>query len=136
MAGHMSASEAARNKITRVTFNHAVRPLLDLFPGRTSEEIYDIINAYLNAVVTEILKKTSEAIISKPVVFRAFLGIFRYTAQRVQDKYGSAYTADKFQEIISPIFVNLPMKKLQKPGTSWTSLRDYLEKRLQSKLTL
>lgn len=136
LAGQMSPSEVARNKITRVTFNHATRPLLDLFPGRTSDEIYEILNAYLVAVIAEILKKTSEALLSKPVVFRAFLGIFRYTAQRVQDKYGSAYTADKFQEIISPIFVNLPMKKLQHPGTSWTALRDYLQKRLQSKLTL
>lgn len=134
--GYMSPSEASKNKITRVTFNNGVRPLLSLFPGRQAEEIYAILNAYLIAVSAEIAKKTSIVLLNKPVVFRAFMALFKSVAQRVVDKYGSDYSAKSFQAIVSPIFQNMQIKRIEKPGTSWASLRDYLDKRLGSKLAL
>lgn len=136
LSGHMSPSEALKNKLSRVTFNLAVRPLLELFAGRSSSEIYAIMNAYLTAVSAEIAKKSTAPLLAKPVVFRAFVGVFRYVAQRVVDKYGSEYSASNFQQIIEPVFANLQIKKLEKPGTSWVALRNYLEGRLKSKLTL
>jgi len=136
LAGHMSPAEASRSKITRVTFNNAVKPLLSVFPGRSPEEIYDILNAYISALSTELTKKTSEPLLAKPVVFRGFMAIFKSVAQRVVDKNGSNYSAANFQAVVAPIFANLPLRKLEKPGTSWTALRDYLENRLKSKLTL
>lgn len=136
LAGQMSPAEATRNKITRVTFNQAIKPLLELFTGRSADEIYTILNAYFAAVSAEIGKKTPTPLIAKPVVFRAFAGMFRDVAQRVADKYNSDYTPANFQSIISPVFVKLPMKRLEEPGNSWTVLRDYLDGRLKSKLTL
>lgn len=136
LAGYMSPAEASRNKITRVTFNHSVKPLLPVFPGRSSQEIYDILNAYISAVSTEVSKRTNEPLLSKPVVFRAFMAVFKSVAQRVVDKHGSDYSAANFQGVVAPIFSNLPMKKLEKPGTSWSALRDYLDKRLTNKLAL
>lgn len=136
LAGYMSPAEASKNKLTRVTFNQAVKPNLALFLGRETDEIFEILNAYLLAIRAEIEKKSDEFILNKPVVFRAFMGIFRYVAQRMVDRYGSDYTASNFQHIVSPIFQNMQIKKLEKPGTSWSKLEDYLEKRLASKLTL
>ncbi|MGA1806293.1 DGQHR domain-containing protein [Sphingobium sp. WW5] len=136
LGGSMSPSESARNKITRVTFNHAIKPLLEMFSGRESFEIYAILNAYLSALNLELTKKTPNPLLSKPVVFRAFMGIFPAVAQRVLDKFGSTYTAENFLMILSPIFPNIPMKRLEQPGTSWTTLRDYLDGRMRSKLTL
>jgi DGQHR domain-containing protein len=134
--GHMSPSEASRSKITRVTFNHAVKPLLPLFPGRTHYEIFSILNAYLSAVSVELSKKTAEPLLVRPVIFRAFMAIFRSVAQRVVDKFGSDYSPANFQDVISQIFANMPFKRLETTGTSWTALRDYLEERLINKLTL
>jgi len=136
LAGYMSPSESARNRITRVTFNQAIKPLLGSFTGRSAQEIYCILNAYFSAVSMEISKKTSRPIIAKPVVFRAFVAIFPPVAQRVSDRTGGVFTARNFQEIIEPIFSHLPMNKLEKPGNSWTSLRDYLNKRMASKLVI
>lgn len=136
LAGYMAPSDSARNKINRVTFNAAMKPLLELFSGRDGAEIYQILNAYLQAITAELTKKTNVPLLTKPVVFRAFMGIFRYVAQRVVDKYSADYSAARFQEILAPIFPNFPMKKLEQPGTSWVALRDYLETRLKSKLTL
>jgi DGQHR domain-containing protein len=134
--GFMSPSEAAKNKITRVTFNHAMRPLLVLFPGRSEGEIYRIVNAYLTAVSLEISKKTATPLLNKPVVFRAFMALFKSVAQRVVDKFGSDYSSANFQVVVGPLFQNMQVKKLEKPGTSWAALRDYFEKRLAAKLTL
>jgi len=136
LAGHMSPSESVKNKISRVTFNLATKPLLEVFSGRDSRGIYNILNAYLAAVDGEISKKTSTPLLAKPVVFRAFMGVFRYVAQRVADKYDSRYTESNFAEILAPLFANLPLKRLESPGTSWVALRDYLEDRLKSKLKL
>lgn len=136
MSGMMAASEAVRAKISRVTFNLAVKPLLVLFPSRPPSEIFEILNAYLSAVSTEISKKTSEPVLAKPVVFRAFMGIFRSVALRVSDRYGTKYTPANFQEFVGPVFANMPKSKLETPGASWTGLRDYLEGRLVSKVAL
>jgi DGQHR domain-containing protein len=136
LSGHMSPATAAKSKITRVTFNNGLGPLLQLFSSRSSYEVYQIINSYLKAVSSEISKRTTEPLLAKPVIFRAFLAFFPSVAQRYVDRHGNVYTADKFQGIIQPVFSNISMAKLEKTGTSWTNLRDYLEKRLASKLSL
>jgi DGQHR domain-containing protein len=134
--GMMAPFESERDKITRVTFNAAVKPILEFFAGRDAEDIYKIINNYLIGVVLAISKKSPTNLLVKPVVFRAFIGLFPSMAQRVQDRFSGDYSSGNFSEIITPIFSNMSASKLEAPGTSWVNLRDYLEKRLRSKLTL
>jgi len=136
LAGIMSPSESARNRINRVTFNHAIKPILDIFSGRETSEIYGILNAYIGAVSIELNKKTTAPLLGKPVVFRAFIGLFPFVAQRVLDKFGTDYSSANFETVISPIFPKLPLRRFEQAGTSWTALRDYLEDRIRSKLTL
>jgi len=136
MSGMLSPSEASRTKITRVTFNNATKSLLPLFASRTTEEIFTILNAYLSAIKAETTKKSSVSLLAKPVVFRSFLSLFRDVAQRHVDKFGTEYSAENFQEIVLPVFSNMPASKLEKPGTSSANLTTYLEKRLTSKLSL
>lgn len=136
LRGKMSPSESVRNKINRVTFNQSVKPLLPLFPDREGVEIFDILNSYLVALDIEIQKKTDQPVITKPVVFRAFLSFFKPVAQRVVDRFGQNYTPANFSEVVAPVFQNLRSSKLTSPGTSPTVLRDYLIERLSSKLSL
>lgn len=136
LKGRMSPSEAARNKINRVTFNQSVKPLLGLFSDREPSEVFDVLNAYLIAMDEETQKKTEEPVLTKPVVFRAYLGFFKPVAQRTFDRFGQVYTPENFAEIVSPVFQNLRANKLTSPGTSPTALRDYLADRLSSKLSL
>jgi hypothetical protein len=75
-------------------------------------------------------------LLGKPVVFRAILGLFPTVAQRVADRYSGEYSPGNFSEIINPVFSNIPVKRLESPGTSWVQLRDYLEKRMRGKLVL
>jgi DGQHR domain-containing protein len=136
MAGAMAPFESAPNKITRVTFNSAVKPMLELLAGREPAEIFQILNHYLTAIANCLVGKTNQHVLAKPVVFRALLGLFPSVAQRVHDKFSAQYTAENFSFFIAPVFAKLPMKRLESPGTSWTDLRTYLEKRLRDKTTL
>ena len=136
LKGLMAPMESERNKITRVTFNSAVKPLLELFPDRSVTEIFNILNNYLVSMAVALSKKASGPVLAKPVVFRAIIGLFPQVAQRAVDKYSGDYSSGNFSEIISPIFSNLSGKRFEQPGTSWVDLRDYLEKRMRSKLTL
>lgn len=136
LLGMMAPFENQQNKITRVTFNSAVKQLLELFADREPNEIFQILNNYLTAINSVISKRTNEVLLTKPVVFRAFIGLFPSVAQRVLDRYSGSYSSGNFAEIIQPVLANISMRKLETPGTSWVQLRDYLEKRLRSKLTL
>ena len=102
LRGYMSPAEASKNKLTRVTFNQALKANLVLFSGRDPDEVYDILNAYFVAIRSEIEKKSDEFLLNKPVVFRAFMGIFKNVAQRMVDRFGGEYTPSNFQHIISP----------------------------------
>lgn len=136
LKGLTAPFETEKNKITRVTFNSAVKPMLELFADRTGEEIFLILNNYLISVSDTLARRSTAPLLSKPVVFRALVGLFPIVAQRVADRYSADYSPGNFAEIANPIFANIPLKKLESPGTSWVQLKDYLEKRMRSKLVL
>lgn len=136
LKGLMAPFESEKNKITRVTFNSAVKPLLDLFADRDNDTVYKILNNYIISISAALSKRSTASLLGKPVVFRAVLGLFPIVAQRVADRYSGEYSPSNFAEIIGPIFLNVPIKRLELPGTSWVQLRDYLEKRMRSKLVL
>ena len=136
LKGLMAPFETEKNKITRVTFNSALKPLLELFPEKEPHEIFKILNNYLISTSAALQKKSATTLLSKPVVFRAVVGLFPSVAQRASDRYSGDYSSGNFAEIINPIFQKIPSRRLENPGTSWTQLRDYLEKRMRSKLTL
>ncbi len=112
LKGKMSPAEVAKNKINRVTFNQAVKPLLGLFSDREPEEVFDVLNAYLIAMNEEAMKKTDEFVLTKPFVFRAFLGFFKPVAQRIVDKFGQQYTLDlsRFSAAPSARLSHLPFE--------------------------
>jgi DGQHR domain-containing protein len=136
MSGLTAPFDSAKNKISRVTFNSAVKPLLEFFGDRSASEIFDILNSYLRAASSCLTSKSSTNLLAKPVVFRAVMGLFPVITQRVQDKFSSKYTSSNFFTILEPIFSNLPAKKLLEPGTSWVALRDYFEARLKKKMSI
>lgn len=136
LAELMSAHESIPNKLTRVTFNAAVKPLLELLAGRDPEDLFAILNAYLVAVTDAMAPRIERSVLGRAVVFRALIGLFPFVAQRVHDKFDGDYSSDNFSHFLEPIFSNIPKRKLANPGTSWVNLRDYLAKRLQDKTTL
>jgi len=136
LKGRTSPHDNSRNKINRLTFNQSVKPLLPLFASRSPDEIYSILNGYLIAFSKGVGSKTAVFVLAKPVVFRAAIGFFKPVAQRHVDRFGSRYNAENFAVILEPVFANMRVSRLESPGTSSSSLRDYLKDRLASKLQL
>lgn len=120
-------------KITRVTFNAAIKPLLENFSERPLEDVYRILNSYLLAVQGHLPRNVDSAVLGRPVVFRALIGLFPVVAQRVQDRFDGNYQVENFSTILGPMFAHMPVARLNRPGTSSVALRDYLSNRLQSK---
>ena len=134
--GLLSPSESKVGTISRVTFNQAMKPLLEIFSARDANDTFDILNSYFDAAKAQLDEKFAGNAIAKPVIFRAFTGLFPIVAGKVQDRFDGEYSAQNFATVLEPVFNRLPRKKIESPGTSWTSLRDYLEERLKRKLVL
>jgi DGQHR domain-containing protein len=74
--GKLSPSEKATNKISRVTFNAAVKPITTIFGDKESEEVYQILNDYLITMFIGFKKRGLENRILNPYVFRAIVSVF------------------------------------------------------------
>lgn len=103
LLGRLSPTKASNNAITRVTFNAAIKPILSIFEGKTTLQIYELLNPYLHAVHKGLRKKNIDDYFVSKTVFRAFLGVFKDVAHRVRLS-GPDYSADAYGKIIRPFF--------------------------------
>ena len=136
LVGKLSPAQRALGKVTRVTFNGAMNPLLSIFAGSPPEKIYTSLAAYFSAMQSGLTDHHIAEYLTNPTVFRAVASLFREVAQRVKDRYGPDYTADHFSDILSPLFAKLTPQQVKKPGRSYRSLCDYLSKCLKQDFTL
>lgn len=135
LAGLLSAHERKANKISRVTFNTAVKPLLPLFASST-EEIYESLAAYIAAHTACLSKRGASAALVKPPFFKGVLKAFPVVAQRVKDRHGSDYSMDHFLEVLAPAYEKIAGQKLRNPGTAVNAVYDTFDQALRSGFTL
>jgi DGQHR domain-containing protein len=131
-----SAASRAKNKITRVTFNSAIKPLLSVFRDKDSEEIYAILNSYFVAFRAGLESIGCEDSLLGSVVFRAVSSFFPISASKLKDKYGADYTVDNFYSAMEGMFSRTKPAKFNSPGTSYKVIVDYLEANIKSEFTL
>ncbi|MBX9900413.1 MAG: DGQHR domain-containing protein [Burkholderiaceae bacterium] len=128
LLGLTSSAAKAKGKISRVTFNAAVRPILSVFVSQSSSTIYPAINSYLKAVNKGlILIGAREALIS-PTVFRAFFEIFPDVAQRVVDRSGTTFAEHNFVDVLNPLFEKIKAVKFKAPPKSHKELASDMQK--------
>jgi hypothetical protein len=136
LLGLMSSHERNSKKISRVTFYAGLKPLLGVFGSSEPDEIYTALNGYLSAFISGAKRLKAADSIVKPTVFRAAMLLFKEAAQRVQDRFGKAYTAENFNQILSPMFDNLKSTSLKNPPTSLKELQDEFSRNLKTSFTL
>lgn len=135
LIGLTSPSNKSRLKISRVTFNSALTPIVKNFGDKEAIEIYEILNSYLSAILNGLKLFDIQSSITNSTVFKAFVSIFPHVAQRTKDKY-SNYRQDSFTEILNPLFSNLKTAKITKPGNSYKDLAGYLNESLKTDFIL
>ncbi len=136
LIGMLSPSTRSRNKISRVTFNAATKPLIFVFASKTSDDLYVIIANYLHAFTALANGMNLKDVIVNPVVFRAVMLLFIDVAQRVQDRFGKVYVLDNFLEILTPLFERIKPNILKRPGSSYKALHEELSKLLRVDFSL
>lgn len=126
----LSPSEKDKGRVSRVTFNAALKPLLSRFRDADEARVSDLISGYLSAVRQQLSLRDADTCITNPTVFRALFELFPRAAQRVSDMHQDDYGTQNFYAVLDPVFFHLPLKTLTNPGTSFKKLGDKLVSRL------
>jgi DGQHR domain-containing protein len=133
--GLMSPASRAAGKISRVTFNAALKPILSVFENAEGDHVYRVLEAYVRAFVEGCDRLEARKAIVNPTVFRAMMHLFPEVGGRVKDRYRD-YTTDNFSAVLSPIFHRLKNSDLLKPSKSHIELFEAFSKALRQSFTL
>jgi DGQHR domain-containing protein len=136
LIGLMSPAARTGGKLSRVTFNAGVKPLITAFKDSDVPAIYDALNSYLTSMLSCAHLAGHEVVITNPTAFRAVMLLFPDVAQRVKDRFGASYTKANFFEIVEPMFSRLKGNALKSPGNSIKDLHGALAKALKDDFTL
>lgn len=131
-----SAASREQKKITRVTFNYSIKPLIGLFIGKDADEIYSILNNYFIAFKSGLGDIECEEALLSSIVFRGVSGFFPTVASKLKDRYGGDYTVDNFHTTMEGMFSRIKPSRFRKPGSSYRAIVDYLEQNIKSEFTL
>lgn len=132
LLGLMSPAERKTGKISRVTFNAALKAIWDAFSGSKADDIYKVLSAYIHSCMAGLRSRGAAQHITNTTLFRALVLLFPAVAERASDRHGLEYTAEHFNEILEPFFSRLKKADLQKPGTSHVALHEVFKKALRS----
>lgn len=131
--GKTAPASKIKGKISRVTFNAAVRPILKVFNQSEAPEVYRILEAYIRSFNEGLSNIATESTLMNPVVFRAVIQLFPEIGARIKDR-NLKYTTDNFTTVLKPV-----MSKL-KPGdlkaASPAALFEILAKALRKDFTI
>jgi hypothetical protein len=136
LQGLLSPSKQSRGKLSRVTVNAALKPLLRILKGSPPENAFETLNNYFTAFHGGLMEIGLDDMIINATVFRAVAGFFPNVAQRVKDNFGSDYSADNFYEIMRGLFPSISQARIKSPGNSYKSLIDHFEKQSVSAFSL
>lgn len=123
MRGLLSPSKKEKNKLSRVSFNNAVKLILPQIINNQPESVYNILNNYLYAFSKIIPQKfDSKLLLTNPTLFTSIILLFPKASIKVKDKFSGDYSIDKFYEVIEPLKTSVKPTTFQKPGSSYRKI--------------
>lgn len=132
LVGLTSPSSKANGKLSRVTFNAAVKPVLGSFAAASSSMIYPALRNYLKAFYRGLVAIEARESLINPTVFRSIFEIFPEVAQRVADRSGTSFSEADFASILNNLFDRVKPARLRTPPKSHKELASELLKTLKS----
>jgi DGQHR domain-containing protein len=136
LLGLLSPSSKEKGKITRVTFNAAMKPLLPAFEDTDSGQVYSALQSYIRAFMEGCEKVADRIVVTNPTVFRAALQLFPEVGAKVKDRFHSEFTTDNFSKVLEPVFEKIKGSDLTKPPRSHLDLHNLLSRALRQSFTL
>jgi DGQHR domain-containing protein len=135
LAGLLSPSKKQAGKLSRVSFNAALKLVFPTLGDAGEEKAYAVLSAYLSACMNGLRKRKQQKLIANPTLFRAIFMLFPSVAVRVSDKYGD-YTIDNFDAVLDPVFSSVKSSKLSSPGSSPAALCDTMKVHMTQNFTI
>ena len=136
LVGLMTPSSKAKGKLSRVTFNAALKVILDTFEMSEPKRAYETLAAYLHACLHGLRAAKCEDRIVNPTLFKALVALFPDVAQRVADRFREDYSAQRFGEVLQPFFEKLKTSELKSPGNSHVELHETFQKVLRQQFRI
>lgn len=136
LAGLLSPSERRKGKISRVTFNSAMKSIDGCFVDAEAADVYRVLNTYLQACANGLAIHGVAGNIVNPALFKALVLLFANVAERVADRHGGKYTLHNFEDVLGPFFRRLKKNELPKPGTGHLALYESYRKTLSAGFSL
>lgn len=138
LLGLMSPSKRQSKKLSRVTFNSAVKPVLSVFSDQDVDTIFPKLRAYIAACMFGISSLNVEAasVITNPIVFRSLIDIFPNVAERVRDRFGMGFAEEDFAAVLEPMYSRAKSSWFHKPPKSYKELSDNLSKVLKNSFSI
>jgi DGQHR domain-containing protein len=135
--GRLSPSSKSAGRISRSVFNTAFKPLLRVFGGKSSLELYNILNAYFIALTEGVLRRTKqENLLFSPIFFRAACAFFLVVAPKVKDRFGAIYSVDNFHFFLEQVGENVRPSNLTRAGSAYKPIVDCMEDALKQAFQL
>lgn len=132
LLGLLSPYERKREKISRTTFNGALKGIISTFEVNDVEYIYSILKSYLHVWKAILRNYNSEKNLTNPTLFKAIINLFPTIAERLYDRHGNDFNIENFDEILQPLYTKIKKGNLQKPGTSHLTLSQIFKDALHS----
>ena len=132
LVGLTSPASKTSGKLTRVTFNAAVRPALSTFATSATSVIYPALKGYLKAFYRGLVTIDARDALVNPTVFRAIFEIFPDVAQRVVDRSGTSFSEMNFGEVLNPLFARVRVSLFRSPPKSHKDLATEMQKALRA----
>jgi DGQHR domain-containing protein len=136
LMGLLSPSTRQKGKISRVTFNRALKPHIEVFGDADTNDIYLALASYVRAFMAGLKKLKVDSTITNPTVFRAALLLFPEVGQRLVDRFGKKYTSDNFYAVLAPLFDRIKASAFKNPGGNAEALRKFMSNTMKSQFTL
>jgi DGQHR domain-containing protein len=134
--GLMSPFERRKGKLSRVTFNGAIKPILDTLSGAKPDYVYEVLGAYLQSCLGGLRQNDVESMITNPTMFKGLMLLFPSVAEKVADRRGTDFSVTNFNEVLAPMFERVRRADLANPGKSPSSLVDIFKKGLRTGFTI
>lgn len=126
--GKLSPATKSKGKLTRSTFNTAVKPLIKIFGGKSEVEVYHILNNYFVSFDEAILSKHDiREQMFNTTFFKATCGFFPIVAAKVKDRFGAIYDTDNFYHFLDKVGSTVKPSRLTVSGTAYKPIVKSLE---------
>lgn len=132
LQGLLTPATKRKGKISRVTFNAAIKPLLPVLVSLEEDEAQAVLSSYFRACVSAMKGLGVGDTIAKPVIFKAIAKLFPDIARKVKDRHGSDYSYDHFSEALRPLFSSVAAARFSNTGNSVKEFHTYLKKCMET----